>query len=45
LGECCRKNTNASKSAPIHHSPRDKVFRLLKLGQLFNYLVRMTFIA
>jgi hypothetical protein len=45
LGECCRKKTSGSKSAAIDHSPRDKVFRLLKLGQLFSSLVRITFIA
>jgi hypothetical protein len=45
LGECCRKDTNALKSAPTHHSPRDKVFRLLKNGQLFSSLIRITFRA
>ena len=38
------KKINASKSAAIHHSPRDRVFRLLKVGHLLNSLVRTTFI-
>jgi hypothetical protein len=28
----------------MRHSPRDNVFRLLKVGQLFSSLVRITFI-
>jgi hypothetical protein len=36
LGECCSKNTSASKPASIDHSPRDNVFRMLKLGHFFS---------
>jgi hypothetical protein len=28
----------------MHHSPRDRVFRLLKVGHLSNSLLRTTFI-
>jgi hypothetical protein len=44
LGECCSRKITASKSAVIHHSPRDMVFRLLKVGHLFSSLLITTFI-
>ena len=44
LGECCSRKITASKSGAIHHSPRDRVFRLLKVGHLFSSLLRTTFI-
>ena len=43
LGECCSKKINASKSAVIHHSPRDKVFRLPKVGHVLSSLLRTTY--
>jgi hypothetical protein len=44
LGECCRNEINESKSAVIHHSPRDNVFRLRKTGHVFSSLFRIAFI-
>lgn len=44
LGECCRKETNRPKSAAIHQSPRDNVFRLVKIGHILGSLFRITYI-
>ena len=43
LGECCSKKISVSKSAAIHHSPRDRVFRLPKLGHISSSLLRTTY--